>query len=181
MIYLCAVTRFVLFNYTKKSMLKKYCFEVKKTLTINYYNMAVIITPEKLKEIATEIDMGMKCFYHVPTGALISYPDEMQSHGGFEKDMWKNEMKAVKSARKEYIAFEAMESSQSFRIIENFIYNIEDDDIRGEFENAVARKKPFQQFKYLLLDYPELREQWFKFKDEKNIEWVKEQLDDSAL
>jgi hypothetical protein len=42
--------------------------------------MSVSIPLETIKEIAQELDMGMKCFYHIPTGELESYPDELKGH-----------------------------------------------------------------------------------------------------
>ncbi len=30
------------------------------------------ISPETIKEIAEQLDCGMKCFYHLPTGELVT-------------------------------------------------------------------------------------------------------------
>ncbi|MEP6514016.1 MAG: hypothetical protein ABJA79_09110 [Parafilimonas sp.] len=40
------------------------------------------------------------------------------------------------------------------------------------------RRKPFQQFKNLLPDYPELRTQWFAYKEQQYIDYVNEQIED---
>ena len=46
--------------------------------------MIVTISPTQIKEIAGELDAGMKCFYHIPTGEVKRYPDELRGHAGFE-------------------------------------------------------------------------------------------------
>jgi phage pi2 protein 07 len=40
--------------------------------------MPVHIPPETIKEIAQQLDMSMKCFYHIQTGGLEYYPDELR-------------------------------------------------------------------------------------------------------
>ncbi len=70
-----------------------------------------------------------------------------------------------------------MESHESFGVMEDFIEMITEQRVREKFEEIIQRTKPFQQFKYLLLDYPLLREQWFLYKDERYREYVQEQID----
>ena len=138
--------------------------------------MPVIITPEKIKEITEELDCGMKCFYHIATGEIESYPDELKGHAGFEEEFWQDTIKKVKKNYKLYIAFEGMESHESFRLMETFIGNIEDGKTRSYFEEAICLKKPFQQFKVCLHEYDGLEQQWYQFKNEQLIKWVELQL-----
>ena len=138
--------------------------------------MKVVISPAQIKEIAGELDGGMKCFYHIPTGEVKSYPDELKGHAGFEEEFWEDVMEQVESSPEEFVAFEALESFESFRMMETFINNIEEANIQTQFQNTIRLRKPFQQFKYLLYDYPLLREQWFEFKDNYLIEHVEQQL-----
>ncbi len=138
--------------------------------------MPVNITPEKIKEIAQDIDCGMKCFYHITTGDIESYPDELKGHAGFEEEMWEDSINRVENNYKEYIAFEGMESHESFRLIETFISNIADDKTSLYFKEAINRRKPFQQFKFCLQEYADLQQQWYQFKNEELIKWVDDQL-----
>ncbi len=138
--------------------------------------MPVQLTSEMIKEIAGQLDFGMKCFYHIPTGELEYYPDEFK-HAGFDEEMWAEAMEKVEENFFEYIPFTGMESHESFEIMEDFINEIPQEKIQAKFINAIERRKPFQQFKNLLLDYPDLREQWFAYKDKRNIEYVEEQLE----
>lgn len=138
--------------------------------------MPVQLTPEMTKEIADQLDMGMKCFYHEPTGELEYYPDEFK-YPGFDEELWAEAIDKVEENFHEYVVFTGMESSESFEIMEDFINEIPQEKIRDKFINAIERRKPFQQFKNLLLDYPDLREQWFAYKDKRYIEYVEEQVE----
>jgi hypothetical protein len=143
--------------------------------------MPVTIITEKIKEIAQELDCGMKCFYHNATGEIESYPDELKGHAGFEAAFWNDILKKIKKNRKQYISFEGMESHESFRLMEIFIAKIDDEKTRTYFEEAIGRRKPFQQFKACLQEYDGLQQQWYQFKDEQLIKWVADQLADYNL
>lgn len=139
--------------------------------------MTVNISPEKIKEIAEQLDMGMKCFYHIPTGELEYFPDELKGHAGFDEELWEDSINKVEESYLEYIRFEGMESHESFRIMEDFVSMIADEKARQRFEDAIGYRKPFQNFKQLLLNYPELREQWFAYKNHQLIEFVKDKAE----
>ena len=139
--------------------------------------MPVNISPETIKEIVEQLDMGMKCFYHIPTGELESFPDELKGHAGFDDELWEESINKVDENFHEYIRFEGMESHESFSIMEDFISMMADEKIRLRFEDAIGYRKPFQNFKHLLLSYPDLREQWFAYKNQRFIDFVKEQAE----
>ena len=138
--------------------------------------MAVTISPEMLKEIVQQLDMGMKCFYHIPTGELEYYPDELRGYG-FDEEVWEETIKKVEENDADYIPFEAMESHEFFSVMEDFVSMIADGNTRLRFEDAIGYRKPFQNFKQLLQHYPDLRVQWFAYKDRRYIEFVNEQAD----
>ena len=127
--------------------------------------MPLVIPHETLKEIAGQLDSGMVCFFHTPTGTLEYYPDEFRGHAGFDEEVWQDTIDKVEENFHKYIKFEAMESRESFDIMEEFISGISDKTTRQRFEDAISYKKPFQNFNQLLHNYPELRQQWFVFKD----------------
>lgn len=135
-----------------------------------------IITPEKLKQIADDLDTGMVCYYHKVTGEIEVYPHEL-SNPGFDEEFWEDVMDKVSESREEYMSFEPMDSRESFQVIENFIAQIDDIPTHNKFIEAVSRKRPFANFKDMLHYYPELREQWFVFKNEAYIDYVKEQVE----
>ena len=140
--------------------------------------MPVSIPIEIIKEIAEYLDTGMKCFYHIHTGELEYYPDELRGHAVYDEEIWQEIIDKVEDNDQEYIAFQAIESHESFSIMEEFVAGITETRIRDRFEDAIAFRKPFQNFKQLLNVYPELRQQWFDHKNQKYIECVQEQLNE---
>jgi len=140
--------------------------------------MPLLMSTDTIKEIAEQLESGMKCFYHIPTGDVEYYPDELAGHAGFDEEVWQDSIDKVENNYHEYLCFEAMDTHESFRIMETFISDIPEENTRQRFEDAISYRKPFQNFKQLLHNYPELQQQWFAFKEQKYIEWVQEQIDD---
>ena len=141
----------------------------------NYF-MPVSIPEKMIKEIAEMLDSGMLCFYRIPTGEMEYYPDESRGHAGFDEEPWQEMMDKVENDYLEYIPFAGMESRESFRVMETFVENLSDAYIRQRFTDAISFKKPFQNFNQMLLNYPKLLEEWFTYKSEKYMEWVRDEL-----
>lgn len=133
------------------------------------------IKPEKIKEIAEELDMGMLCFYHKTTGEVETYPDEMKNPG-FDEEFWTEVMDKIEKNHSDYIRIEGMPSFEAFKIMEAFIDNMEHIPTHNKFIAAISRKKPFRQFSELLGYYPDLRSNWFAFKLDAYMDYVRTQF-----
>ena len=70
------------------------------------------------------------------------------------------------------------ESYEGYRDMQAFIATVEDDHLSELLEVAINGKGAFRRFKDVLLHYPEERERWFKFKDDRMEERALEWLDD---
>ena len=68
------------------------------------------------------------------------------------------------------------ESHEGYWDMQDFIATIEDEHLVELLEEAINRKGAFRRFKDMLLNYPEERERWFQFKDdrmeERALEWL---------
>lgn len=137
--------------------------------------MAIEIKPETLKEIAEYLDMGMLCFYHKTNGELVYYPNELE-FSGYEDD-WAEETVKIEASPGDYLEFEKMGSHEAFRVMEGFIAGISHIPTHNKFIDAISRKKPFANFNHLISYYPDLREEWFAFKNQSYIDFVKDRLD----
>jgi hypothetical protein len=73
-----------------------------------------------------------------------------------------------------------MDSNQSFRVMERFVDRVDSEKFREKLINALNRRKPFRNFKYQI-DDSDYRQDWFDFKLQQNMEWVKEQIEASEL
>ncbi len=126
-----------------------------------------------INEIAQELDCGNECYFNQKTKELICLPnaDLMETAGeDYYKEMFQDDFKKIESQKKDLIKFEVLESFESFRIMEDFKNQVENDEFAEKLDQALNRRKPFQNFKNLI-DNSEYREQWFKFK-QKEIEKI---------
>lgn len=62
-----------------------------------------------------------------------------------------------------WLHIEAIESSEAFRIMEDFVDECEDPRLARALEQALQQRKPFRRFKDTLADHPAHREAWFAF------------------
>lgn len=126
-----------------------------------------------IKEIAQELDCGNECYFNQKTNELICLPnvDLMATAGeDYYKEMFQDDFKKIESQKKNLIKFEILESFESFKIMEDFKNQIEDDKFKQNLDQALNRSKPFQNFKNLI-DNSDYREKWFQFK-QKEIEKI---------
>ncbi len=77
----------------------------------------------------------------------------------------------------QYLMIPARLPQDNFMIMETFVYEkIQETKIAEKFNQVLERKKPFRNFKDLLFDYPDLREQWFAYYREhlknETINWL---------
>jgi hypothetical protein len=135
----------------------------------------VNLSEDQIKEIAQDIDMGMKCYWNKKTGEIITVPDELRN-SFFDEDQWKDEFKKVRQQKKNLVEIEGMSSHDSFRIMEDFLDEIPDNTrLKVSLIEALNKRKPFANFKSVIID-SEYSDSWYAFKDRRMVEWVKEQL-----
>ena len=70
------------------------------------------------------------------------------------------------------------ESHQGYEDMVEFIATVKDEHLAELLEVAINGKGAFRRFKDVLLNYPEERESWFQFKDDRMEEKALEWLDD---
>jgi len=70
------------------------------------------------------------------------------------------------------------ESHEGYQDMVDFIATVDNERLAELLEVAINGKGAFRRFKDVLLNYPEEREKWFKFKDERMEERAMEWLDD---
>ncbi len=119
-----------------------------------------------INEIAQELDCGNECYFNQKTKELICLPnaDLMATAGeDFYKEMFQDDFKKIQSQKKDLIKFRVLESFESFKIMEDFKNQVEDYKFQQNLDQALNKRRPFQNFKNLI-DNSEYREQWFKFK-----------------
>jgi virginiamycin A acetyltransferase len=136
------------------------------------------LTREQIKEFFEELDMGNKCYYHFPTGTIVSYFDDIE---GVMDDETAEEVEKIEADIEEngddYFEFQKMTSRESFSIMEDFIETISDKRLADRLAHAISKSKPFRHFKDIV-DDSSYRDKWFRFRDERGIDWIEQQISD---
>lgn len=133
-----------------------------------------------LNDIAGRMEAGMRCYIHKTTFEVISVPDENRfsvMDWEDEESLWKEEIDTV-FGNPDYIEIEKMESSDSFKIMEDFALSLSESATKIRLITALEGHKPFGNFNHQIHNGEKTeKEQWFRFRRERNIEWVKDQLE----
>jgi Uncharacterised protein family (UPF0158) len=69
-----------------------------------------------------------------------------------------------------------MESRDSFMVMEDLSEKVNDIVLQEKLFNALNRKHPFREFKFVIDNSGEYRNAWFDFKNKRYFEWVENQL-----
>jgi hypothetical protein len=93
----------------------------------------------------------------------------------FDPEMWQDALTEVKGREEEYLVFETMDSSHAYRIMEEFTHSLSRGKIRSELEVTLCGPKPFKNFN-TRVESSNLREEWFNYKFDAHMEWVKSQV-----
>lgn len=129
-----------------------------------------------VKEIAQELDCGFDCYYDSKTHEIIPIPSLSQfiDEDDF-KEAFSDSLEKVEKYKTDFIKIETLESFESFKIMELFIEQLSDQNLKSELENVLVNKKPFQNFKHKI-DHSEFRQSWFEFKQSEMEKIVKTKL-----
>ncbi|MBU0475842.1 MAG: UPF0158 family protein [Bacteroidetes bacterium] len=133
------------------------------------------LTDEQIKEIAEELDCGMVVYVHKETKEIKTILD-FDSHVDADEELWEEDSNEIEENIDMYFQFSPMDSRASFKIMELFTENVEDEELKKKLELGLSLSKPFRNFKDILDFENEYRDKWFKYKSEKYIEYVKELL-----
>ena len=132
-------------------------------------------TEHQIKEISEQLDFGFRVFYHKKKGDLIFVPN-LDMHSEMDTEAWEDEFATLKKHGRDYNEIEAMESSDSFQVMTDFAEQLTDPNLRDKLTSALSKKKPFREFKFVIDNSGEQREQWFQYKNRRCIEWTMEQI-----
>ena len=131
------------------------------------------LNKSQIKEIAEDMSMGAKCFYHFPTGEIkIIYPNE---DGDYDDGDEESGIIEILSDFDNYFQFEQMISRDSFQIMEDFIETVADKRLANSLVYALNQRKPFRHFKDVV-DNSTYRQNWFTFEAENRMDWIEKQI-----
>jgi len=76
-----------------------------------------------------------------------------------------------------YMAIGPIDPHEGFKVMEAFVEGLPPGEGCRSLDRALRLPRPFRSFKDTLLDFPDLRERWFKFHNGKMLEFAQEWLD----
>jgi hypothetical protein len=135
--------------------------------------------PEKYRQlvhtVAENIDCGLVCFINpetleveeIPKGMVDGFSDFSinREFGDEDEDEDEDEQKFLHEDWETYITVEPRESSESFRIMERFVDEVNDKNLKNKLINALNNRKPFANFKNII-ESSDYRAAWFAFKQQ---------------
>ena len=136
------------------------------------------LTEEQIKEIAENLDMGMRCFYHLKTGEIEATPDFFEGDWiGQDTGPWQETLDKLDENWGDYFEFEKMTSHESFEIMADFAETLDNHKLQDRLFKALNKSKPFRNFKWEIDNSGEYRQKWFDYKNQRVIEFVKTQIE----
>ena len=125
-----------------------------------------------IKEITDEIISGLTCYIHKQTKEIKLIPKDYDDFYGEFEDFDKL-FDELKENADDYYKIENMDSFDAFKVMENFLDEIEDDkELVNILADTLINKRPFANFKNII-DYSDYREKWFEFHFQQNYDRVK--------
>lgn len=135
----------------------------------------IVLSDEQLRSIADELDCGLDVYLNTETLETISIPDfDRQAYA--EEEVWEDVQKEISEIEDKAIKFTPMDSYKAYRIMEDFVDTLKDKRLQNLLWKKLSMRKPFHNFSYEI-DRSDYREEWFAFKLQAYIKYVKLQLE----
>lgn len=138
------------------------------------------ITKEQIKEIADQLDCGMRCYIDKETGIIKSVPDFDSWQTG-DTELWEDVLNELDENWGNYLEIERMESHESFDVMVEFAEDVDSRELHDTLINVLNRKHPFGNFKWVIDNSGPYRQKWFDFKAQSLKDWVIAQLDSANI
>ena len=135
------------------------------------------LTNQQINEIASDLDMGFKVCIHKITGEILNFPDELRMDVHPDEDAFVEDREKYKKNSDDYVEIEAMNSTESFDVLEGFAEQVNDKNLQAKLYAVLKRDRPFRRFKDLIDYEDDYRTSWFEYKNKKDIEWVTRQIE----
>jgi len=134
------------------------------------------VTKEILNHIAGSMEAHEKCFINKKTLEVVTIPDDFMFYGDLDPAIWNEELGKIEADKGNFVEIGKMNSQRAFETIEMFVDSLPNSSAKRKLLQSIDGPKPFARFKHLIENAGPERELWFKFRRQKNIEWIEEQL-----
>jgi len=135
------------------------------------------LTQLQIKEIAEELDSGLIGYMNIKTGELLFMPDFDKQLDALE-EFWEEGITKLKNDRKNFLRIDQLSSHESFKIMEDFAEQLSDGKLKSKLFDALNKRHPFREFKFLVDNSGPYRQEWFDFKSKELIAFLNDRLAD---
>lgn len=131
----------------------------------------------QIKEIADLLDAGLKCYVNKNTHEIKEIID-FDTHPNADLENWQEIIDEIDEHFEDFFVFERMQSNEAFKVMEDFIDEVDDQIFKKRLYWILSKGHPFRNFKDEIDYNGDYRDKWFEFKSKKYIEWVECQIDE---
>ncbi|MDP4226835.1 MAG: UPF0158 family protein [Bacteroidota bacterium] len=131
------------------------------------------LTDKQINKMAQDLEAGMKIFINKET---LEYRTILDLDDLMDPEFLEEEMEKIENEWSNYAVIEKMNSSEAFKIMEDFVDEVKELKIKENLIKILNRKSPFANFK-AEIESSNYREEWFAFRTKRHEDYVKEQLD----
>jgi len=111
-------------------------------------------------------------FFDRQTGEVLSL---------LEEDMDEEDAERLDADPDRYLLIEPVPSSVGYKVMSDFVDTLPEGKVPRELARALRQKHPFRRFKDVLLNYPSVREDWFRFHEQAFMKIIQEWLDNHGV
>lgn len=129
-------------------------------------------------EFALEDNEGdVKSYLDLQTGEVHTLPVDAYEEGDEEYD----DIQSIRENEERYRYIQPVGSRTSWRWMEDFALEQEDERLRERLLDAIEGRGAFSRFKRVLHDHMDVREAWFRFRDARLLECAREWLESEGI
>lgn len=130
---------------------------------------------DTIKEIAEQLDCGFRAFVNKTTGRLIFVPDD-RSFSDYDLEAWEPELTELENNFMDYWEIDKWTSSEAFDIMHEFTEKVTDKKLQSRLLESLSKRKPFREFKFIIDNSGDVRQQWFDFRNQWQQNFVLKQV-----
>jgi hypothetical protein len=131
------------------------------------------IKPKILQEITDNLDFGLRAYIRKTKNKIIFLPEDREM---IDEECWKKDFEELEKNIDEYIEINKWTSSYSFEIMNNFMEDLSNKPLQKKLHEALNNKNPFKIFKLIIENETEFKKQWFEYKNNCQLNFVKKQI-----
>jgi len=97
------------------------------------------------------------------------------------EDMDEEDAELLDADSDRFLFIEPVPSYVGYEVMSDFVDTLPEGKVPRELARALQQRRPFRRFKDVLLNYPAVQEDWFRFHEQAFMKIIQEWLDDHGV